>query len=160
MTIVIRQIEKSDNPVIAKIIRDTLAEFGANQPGTVYFDPTTDQLYELFLTPRSAYNVLLMDGEIMGGAGIFPTDGLPDDTCELVKLYLRKEARGRGLGKRLIQVCTDQARQWGFRRIYLETMNELGQALKTYEQSGFTYLDAPMGNSGHFGCPIWMVKRV
>ena len=37
--------------MLAQIIRTSLAEFGANKPGTVYFDPTTDALYELFQTP-------------------------------------------------------------------------------------------------------------
>lgn len=48
MNVTIRPIQPSDNTFIAKIIRDTLAEFGANHPGTVYYDPTTDALYELF----------------------------------------------------------------------------------------------------------------
>ena len=46
MNLSIRPIQPADNPVIAKIIRDTLAEFGANHPGTVYYDPTTDALFE------------------------------------------------------------------------------------------------------------------
>ena len=37
------------------IIKNTLKEFGANKPGTVYFDPTTDHLFELFSAPDSAY---------------------------------------------------------------------------------------------------------
>ncbi len=46
--IVIRPIQQNDNPHIAKIIRATLEEFDANKPGTVYYDATTDHLYELF----------------------------------------------------------------------------------------------------------------
>src|SRR5689334_1554912 len=99
----IRPIQPEDNPALALIIRNTLAEFGANRPGTVYFDPTTDALFELFRQPRSAYFVALQNGHIMGGAGIYPSDGLPGDTCELVKMYLVPEARGKGLGKLLIE---------------------------------------------------------
>ena len=51
--IVIRPIEPNDNAALAKVIRDTLTEFGANKPGTVYFDHTTDALYELFRTAGS-----------------------------------------------------------------------------------------------------------
>ena len=57
--ILIRTIEKKDEKDIADIIRNTLAEFGANKPGTVYFDPTTDVLYEVFQKPRSIYYVVL-----------------------------------------------------------------------------------------------------
>jgi len=158
MPVNIRQIQPADNPVIAKIIRDTLTEFGANHPGTVYFDPTTDALFELFRKEKSVYNIAEVDGKIVGGGGIFPTEGLPVDTCELVKMYLLPEARGTGLGTQLINRCLKQAKDYGFSRVYLETMNELKAALKVYERLGFSFLNGPMGNSGHFGCPLWMIR--
>ena len=158
MEVRIRPIKPGDNPVIAQIIRETLAEFGANHPGTVYFDPSTDTLYELFRQPGSYYNIAEINGRIVGGGGIFPTEGLPPDTCELVKMYLLREARGTGLGTRLIETCLEQARERGYKKVYLETMNELKAALKVYARLGFRYLDGPMGNSGHFGCPLWMLR--
>jgi putative acetyltransferase len=158
--ITIRPIESADNPDLAVVVRNTLAEFGANHPGTVFFDPTTDALYELFRKPKSAYYVALKNERIMGGGGIFPTDGLPDDTCELVKMYLLPEVRGIGLGRTIIEQCIETARNLGFRRIYLETMPELQQALNVYERFGFTYLTGPMGNSGHFGCQRWMILEI
>src|SRR5688572_19914239 len=158
-SITIRTIQQDDNPAVAKIIRDTLAEFGANHEGTVYYDPTTDHLYELFRKNGSIYNVVEQNGKILGGGGIFPSDGLPTDTCELVKMYLEPEARGQGLGSRMIQLCIDAAKENGFSFIYLETMPELKQALKTYEKFGFEYLSGPMGNTGHFGCQLWMKKK-
>ncbi len=156
----IRPIQPADNPLIAKIIRDTLAEFGANHPGTVYYDPTTDALYELFQKEKSVYNIAVINGKIVGGGGIYPTNGLPADTCELVKMYLLPEARGTGLGTALITRCLEQARANGFSNVYLETMNELKAALKVYARMGFTYLQGPLGNSGHFGCPLWMIKKL
>lgn len=161
MNISIRPIQPEDNPGIAKIIRDTLAEFGANHPGTVYFDPTTDRLYELFQEEkRSVYNVALLDGKMVGGGGIYPTEGLPADTCELVKMYLLPEGRGIGLGKMMIDRCIGQAKTLGFNKIYLETMPELQQALNIYARFGFEYLKGPMGNSGHTGCSLWMMKEI
>ncbi|MBN9295696.1 MAG: GNAT family N-acetyltransferase [Filimonas sp.] len=156
----IRPIEEKDNKAIATIIRNVLAEFGANKPGTVYFDPTTDDLYTLFKTPGSQYWVAEEDGKIIGGSGIFPTEGLPEGCCELVKLYLDTAARGKGLGKQLILHCLDAAAKAGFTQVYLETMPELHNAVGLYERCGFTYLDGPLGNSGHFGCDIWMAKSI
>ncbi|HEY0731347.1 MAG TPA: GNAT family N-acetyltransferase [Chitinophagaceae bacterium] len=156
----IRTIEKHDNEALAKVVRDTLAEFGANRPGTVYYDETTDHLFEVFQTPRSIYYVAEYMGELVGGGGIYPSDGLDEDTCELVKMYLRKKVRGIGLGKHLIEKCIDFARQAGYKQIYIETMPELKQALKTYEKFGFEYIDHPMGNTGHFGCELWMLKKL
>jgi putative acetyltransferase len=156
----IRNIQESDNPFLASIIRNALAEFGANKPGTVYYDPTTDDLFSLFQTTKSNYNVAIVNGEIAGGGGIFPTEGLGDDTCELVKMYLSPPSRGLGLGKLLIEKCLENAKQFGFSKVYLESMPELKKALSIYEKFGFNYLCAPLGNSGHTGCNLWMMKEL
>jgi len=158
--IIIRYIQQEDNAALSKIVKGTLAEFGANHPGTVYYDITTDRLYEVFQKEKSAYNVVELNGDIVGGGGIYPTDGLPGDTCELVKMYLLPQARGLGLGKILIEKCVEQAREKGFSKIYLETMPELKQALSIYAKFGFEYLKGPMGNSGHTGCSLWMLKEL
>lgn len=156
----IRPIRLEDNETMAAIIRSTLVEFGANHPGTVYFDPTTDTLFQLFQAPGSAYWIA-EDGEgILGGGGIFPTRGLPPETCELVKLYLLPRARGMGIGRALIEKCHQQALANGFSGIYLETMPELTTAISVYENQGYHYLDAPLGESGHFGCAIQMLKKL
>jgi putative acetyltransferase len=44
--------------------------------------------------------------------------------------------------------------------MYLETMPELTIAVPMYEKNGFQYLEAPLGNSGHFGCAIQMLKQL
>lgn len=158
-SVLIRAIAPSDNAELARIIRACLTEFGANRPGTVYYDPTTDALFELFQTPGSHYWVAEKEGVLLGGGGIFPTDGLPEATCELVKMYLLPEARGLGLGKTLIERCIQSAKEKGYRDLYLETMPELAKAVKVYEKMGFDYLPGPLGNSGHFGCGKWMLKK-
>ena len=156
----LRTIQKEDNVQLAQIIRDTLTEFKANKPGTVYYDETTDQLFELFQKPRSIYYVALMDDEIVGGGGIYPSDGLPNGTCELVKMYLLPEARGIGLGKRIIEECLAFAKENSYTQVYIESMPELENALKVYEKFGFKYISAPLGNTGHHGCEKWMLRSL
>lgn len=158
--ITIRKIQPTDNTALAKIVRDTLAEFGANKPGTVYYDDTTDHLYEMFQEPGSIYYVAEQDGAIVGGSGIFPSNGLPPATCELVKMYLKPEVRGVGLGRSLIDKALDFAKGFGYTAVYIETMPELRKAVSVYEKYGFEYLDGPLGNTGHFGCDVWMLKRL
>jgi putative acetyltransferase len=158
--ITIRPIQASDNEALAKVIRDALTEFGANKPGTVYFDPTTDALYELFRTQGAFYYVAIINEELVGGCGIFPTENLPKGTCELVKLYLKSSARGTGLGKQLMLQSMEWAKANSYEQIYLESMPELSKAVSIYENVGFTRLKAPLGNSGHSGCDIWMLKQL
>ncbi len=154
----IRLLRQDDNPTIAAIIRAVLTEFNAAKPGTVYYDPTTDDLYKLFQVSNAEYWVLEVDGKVVGGSGIYPTEGLPEGCCELVKLYILPEVRGKGLGKRLIEQCYASATNFGYRQVYLETMPELKNAMGLYERCGFEYLKGPLGNSGHFGCDLWMLK--
>ena len=158
--ITIRTIQPGDNPGLASLVRTTLTEFGLNKPGTVYYDESTDHLYELFRKEKSMYYVAELRGEIIGGAGIYSSDGLPEEVCELVKMYLKPAARGKGLGRTLIEKCVAFAAAGGYSRIYLETMPELRKATSVYQKLGFTYLDHPMGNTGHFYCEVWMIKEL
>lgn len=158
--ITIRTIEPKDNIPLAKVIRKALEDFDANKPGTVYFDPTTDHLSDVFTAVGSKYFIVEEDGELLGGSGIYPTKNLPADTCELVKLYLTAAARGKGLGRLLMEKCFVAAKELGYKKMYLETMPQLVIAVPLYEKTGFKYLPAPLGNSGHDGCHIWMIKEL
>lgn len=156
----IRAILPEDDAGLAIIIRQTLKEFGANKPGTVYYDESTDHLSAVFTIKGSCYFVVTVGGVLAGGAGIFPTANLPLNTCELVKLYLAPVARGKGIGKMLMQHCEETAIKMGYKNIYLETMPELRIAVPMYEKMGYQYLEHRLGNSGHSGCDIWMLKKV
>lgn len=159
---VIRNIKEEDDEALASIIRRTLEEFGANHPGTVYFDEAINHLSKMFQIERSTYFVVFDEenNKILGGGGIYPTEGLPADTAELVKLYLLPETRGKGIGKLLINKCLNFAKQAGYSKVYLESMDELSGAVGLYERLGFSYLDAPLGNTGHCYCGIWMMKEI
>lgn len=158
--VLIRPIQAVDNTEIARIIKSVLTEFGANKPGTVFTDPTTDQLFELFQTPNSSYFIALENDKMIGGCGIFPTKGLPAGCVELVKLYITAEWRGKGIGYQLMEKCIAHAQALNFKEIYLETLPELHIAVGLYENMGFQYLEQPYGDSGHFACDLWLSKKI
>jgi putative acetyltransferase len=160
VTIRIREISALDNKPIASIIREVLKEHGVDKPGTVYTDPTTDKLYELFQQAFSCYFIAELDGEMVGGCGIYPTLGLPEGCAELVKLYLSKKSRKRGIGHLLMTKCLEKAKELGFNQLYLESLPELDKAVQLYKSLGFKTLDNPMGQSGHFACNLWMLKEL
>lgn len=158
MEIKYRRIEQKDNKEIAELIRTVFREFRIDRPGTVYFDPTTDDLFGLFKIQGSVYWIAEEDEKIIGGCGIYPTPGLPDGCAELVKFYLDASSRGKGTGWKLMEKALGSAREMGYRQIYLESMPELHKAISLYERAGFKNIPAQLGNSGHFGCDIWMIK--
>lgn len=155
----IRSIAQDDNAEIARIIRACLKEFGADKPGTVYYEESTDHLYEVFREKDSDYFIAEQNGIMLGGGGIFPSPGLPNGTCEMVKMYLLPESRGKGIGVALINKCLDTAKQNGFNTVYIESMLVLDRAIALYESYGFKRLPAPLGNTGHYS-EVWMTKSI
>jgi putative acetyltransferase len=158
MAVIYRHIEKKDNKAIAELIRTVFREFKIDRPGTVYFDPTTDDLFTLFSRQGSEYWIAEEKGVIIGGCGVYSTPGLPEGCAELVKLYLSADQRGKGLGRKLMEKTFDSAKKLGYKQLYLESLPELSKALSIYERAGFKYISGPLGCSGHFGCNIWMLK--
>lgn len=158
MNIHIRPIEEKDNMQIAALIRKVLTEFQRNQDGTVFTDPTTDDLYNLFKSPGSSYWIAEENDQIIGGCGIFPTAGLPEGCAELVKFYLDPASRGQGIGKALLEKSFSSAKELRFDQLYLESFPEFTTAISLYEKYGFEHIQAALGNSGHYACNVWMLK--
>lgn len=160
MKITLRPIKKSDNPKLSQIIKATFDEFNAPRQGTVYSDPSTDHLYELFKNEKSACWVAKLNGEVVGSCGIYPTKGLDKDTCELVKFYLAPHARSFGIGKHLMYQCEASAIDLGYRKIYLESLPEFENAIHMYLKAGYKEVAKALGDSVHSGCTIFMIKEL
>ncbi|WP_457618598.1 GNAT family N-acetyltransferase [Lutibacter sp.] len=154
----IREIKQEDNPKIAKTIRDILVEFGVPKVGTAYADKLLDTLFETYNIKNAIYFIIEKEGEIFGGAGIKQLDNYNGNICELQKMYFLPEARGIGLGKILIELCLQKAKEFGFEKCYLETLPYMKDARKLYKKVGFKDLDSRMGDTGHYSCNLWMLK--
>ncbi len=154
----IRTIEKEDNQAVASLIRSVFDEMEIPKVGTAYEDPYLDLMFEEYSKPKSIYFVVEIEGEIVGCAGIAPLENGDPEICELQKMYFLPKTRGLGIGAQMMEKCLEQARILGFKKCYIETMPFMHAAQKLYKKSGFEYLDAPMGNTGHCSCPVWMLK--
>lgn len=155
---VIRPIRLEDNQALAHIIRGVFIEYSAEQEGTVYSDPSTDNLYGLFQEQNSVLWVAEQNGKVVGCCGIFPTLGLPGKCAELVKYYVDSSARGIGVGRALMEKCILSAQQMGFSQVYIESLPDFEKAIGIYEKQGFRSLPKPMTKFGHPGCNLWFLK--
>lgn len=156
----IREIQLKDSPKIAKVIREILIEFGVPKVGTAYADKILDTLFEVYDIEKAIYYVIEKESEIFGGAGIKQLDNYKGNVCELQKMYFLPEARGIGLGSKMMETCLQKAKEFGFEQCYLETLPYMEDARKLYRKAGFKDLDAPMGDTGHYSCNLWMLKEL
>lgn len=154
----IREIKPTDNPFIAATIRAVLIEFGVPKVGTAYADTILDTLFEAYNTEKAIYFVVEKEGQILGGAGIKQLANYSGNVCELQKMYFSPEARGIGLGSKMMDICLKKAKDFGFDQCYLETLPYMKNARKLYRKTGFKDLSAPMGDTGHYSCNLWMLK--
>lgn len=156
----IRPIREEDDRQLGSVIRGCFRDYGATEEGTVFSDPVIDRLSVSFSVPRSAYFVLDAGGEVVGGAGFQPLKGGDAGVCELQKMYIRRDFRGKGWGRALLEKCMAEAKRADFGVCYLESLPELKDALRLYEAAGFSYIPERMGNTGYFGCTLFMTRRL
>jgi len=157
---IVREIEQKDNPQLALVVRNVILEMGAPTVGTAYEDKATDQLYETYQKEKAIYFVLEYQNKVVGGAGIAQLDNFDGNVCELQKMYFLPEARGKGLGSKMISICLEKAKEFGFESCYLETLPYMKDAVKLYKKNGFKNLEKPMGNTCHYSCDVWMIKDI
>lgn len=136
----IKPITREHDAAIAELVRSNLKANSLDIPGTAYFDPSLNSLSEFYAAPNRAYFVLISDGVVLGGAGLAE---FSEDCCELQKLYLADEAKGKGLGRALTVYVENKARELGYKRIYLETHSNLKAAIRLYEKMGYRPIPRP-----------------
>ncbi len=157
--ILIRPILPADNNTMATVIRQVLRTFKAPEKGTALADASLDSLYAYYQQARAVYFVIEKNQTIIGGAGIAPLENCNENICELQKMYFLPEARGLGLGHKMIHLCLQQAKKFLYKGCYLETMEYMLAAQKLYKKTGFLPLDKPLGDTGHYSCPVYMYKK-
>lgn len=159
-TALIREIRPDDNAEVAKVVREVLVELGVPKVGTAYADKALDHMYENYNVPRADYFLVVEENRILGCAGVAQLENYEGSVCELQKMYFLEEARGRGLGAQMMKVCLDRAAAYGYEKVYIETMPYMKAAQKLYAKSGFEYIDERMGDTGHYSCPVFMLKSI
>jgi putative acetyltransferase len=156
----IRKIRSEDNPEVSEIIRSVMTEFGAVGCGHSIEDAEVNEMFGAYPEPHSVFYVIERDKKILGCGGVGPLIGGKPGVCELRKMYFLPELRGSGLGKKLLTLILDDARKLGYSLCYLETLDNMDGARRVYQKFGFSFINGPLGNTGHSGCNSYMTLKL
>lgn len=154
----IRALETTDNAAIEKVIRDCLIEFGGNREGLAWADESMSNLFAFYNQAGRAYWVIEDMGEVVGGCGIAPFADV-EGVCELQKMYLLPQARGKGIAAKLLDTALSFASQQ-YSKCYIETLSNMHAANRFYAKHGFEPLEAPLSGSEHYACDAWYIKTL
>lgn len=140
-----RTIQPSDNAQLAQLVRVSLKKYGLDIPGTAYYDPNLEHLYEYYTAMPEARNyfvALNAEGAVVGGIGVDRFEQV-EGCAELQKLYVAEDWQRHGIGMSLIRMLEQEARRLGYEKIYLETHSNLKEALSLYEKAGYRQIERP-----------------
>lgn len=130
----LRPATNADREQVKDLVYTVLAEYGLkHDPDTT--DADLKDIEQFYLARGGAFRVLEAEnGAIIGAYGLYP---MGEESCELRKMYLRRDYRGQGLGRRLLDDALAEARRLGFKSVVLETASVLKEAIALYESYGF-----------------------
>lgn len=130
----IRPWQQADGPACQQLIVSVLKEYGLT-PDLEGVDADMLNVDQHYRQAGGEFFVVYRGNELLGTAGFVGLDGR---RCELRKMYLAPSARGLGLGRHLLQLIMTQAKAAGYLQMQLETASVLKEAIRLYEQNGFT----------------------
>jgi putative acetyltransferase len=135
----IRVVEAGDVPRVTALVSRVLGEFGLTFGAGSDTDAQLAALPASYAARGGRFWVALDGDAVIGTCGLFP---VAPDVLELRKMYLAEAARGRGLGRRLLECALAFARERGARRVVLDTTEQMQRAIAFYESNGFVRDDA------------------
>lgn len=140
MTVATRRCRPEDRQAFIDLNRDWIEEY------FVLEDSDREQLEELeasILGKGGQIIVALLNDMVVGTGAILPPHHDPEDGrkwLEIVKMAARKDVRGQGIGRAVLEALIAEGRSMEAEAIWLETNAQLEAAIRLYERCGFQHL--------------------
>lgn len=119
------------------------------------FAAELDRLTVMYAPPAGALLLARAGSDVAGCVGLRK---LRDDICEMKRLYVRPQFRGRHLGRRMAEEIVRRGHELGYRTLVLDTLGTMEAAQRLYVSMGFTpamsYYVNPLPNVKYFSLDL------
>lgn len=124
---------RDDTETARKLFREYADALGVDL-GFQDWERELSELPGAYAPPRGALFLAEDEGTFLGCVALRPLDS---ETCEMKRLYVRPQGRGRGLGRRLAERAIEEGRRLGYARMRLDTLPFMSEAKALYHGLGF-----------------------
>jgi putative acetyltransferase len=136
-------IVQAQSPEDINRARELFEEYAAWLGISLCFQNFEKELAELpgEYVPPTGRLFLAFDGDQISGC--VALRGLGEGVCEMKRLYVRPDFRGRGLGRQLTETVINAAREIGYDRMRLDTLpGKMDKAITMYRSLAFREIEA------------------
>ena len=131
----IRPATNTDIPAIKNVVFTVLKEYGLKPDETGKDNDLTDLETNYF--SDNGYFGVVVKNDTEDVIGTFGLHRVNPSTFELRKMYLKQEYRGQGIGKTMLRAAIATAIEKNCKKIVLETISPLKEAISLYKKYGF-----------------------
>lgn len=148
--VIVRDFTASDQPIVRELVLAGLADHWGEVDASL--NPDIDDIAASYADGCTL--VAELDGTIVGTGTVVPRDA---HTAEIVRMSVAAAARGRGIGRVVVDELARRAAGWGATRLVLETTADWHETVAFYRSCGFeiTHYD-----DGRFGRDAWFERAV
>ena len=147
------RVESAESATSLALQEAFFADIASRYPGWTLGSSQRVELSEL-APPRGTWLVAYLDAVAVGCGGL---QALDPETAEVRRIYLAAGARGRGIGRQLLEELERRARDLGYQRVLLTTGDAQPEALGLFQSAGYEEI-APF-TDGAF-TQHWMEKSL
>ena len=107
-----------------------------------YGGPDPDEPSPADLAPPHGVFLIAWSGDVALGCGGIRRYADDPGAAEIKRMYVRPDARRRGIARLILAALETRAQDTGYRRLVLETGSKQPEAIVMYERAGYTPIDA------------------
>jgi GNAT superfamily N-acetyltransferase len=133
MQILVHMSEREEMPLVRRLFEEYAAFLGVDLCFQD-FDRELETLPGDYAPPDGTIIIAVVDGEPAGCVALRRID---ESVCEMKRLYVKPEQRGKGFGRALAKAVIERAREIGYASMKLDTLESLMEANALYRSLGF-----------------------